>query len=75
MLGARASQALGRVAVARTLHEYARLMVLLAKRHSKGWAAARKALAFHRDNSHMDATLFSTAGNVGIWSYDLGHRS
>jgi len=66
MLGARASQALGRAMVARTLDEYARLMVLLAKRHSKGWAAARKALAFHRDNSHMHATLFSTAGSTDI---------
>jgi predicted O-linked N-acetylglucosamine transferase (SPINDLY family) len=38
-----ASQRLPNLVVARTLSEYARLMVLLARRESKGWVAVRKA--------------------------------
>jgi hypothetical protein len=38
-----ASQRLPNLVIARTLSEYARLMVLLARRESKGWVAVRKA--------------------------------
>eukprot|EP00802_Teleaulax_amphioxeia_P003209 Tamp_03212.p1 GENE.Tamp_03212~~Tamp_03212.p1 ORF type:complete len:685 (+),score=107.63 Tamp_03212:259-2055(+) len=71
-------ETLGRLTVARTAGEYAELLPLLARRHSKGWKAVRRALAYHRDNAHTHGTLFSTEGyardmeRVGIALRRLG---